>query len=142
MELGLLDGSIPVTEVPAAWNAKMQDYLGITPPNDALGCLQDVHWSGASFGYFPTYALGTILSAQLMDTARRDVSGLDGQLAAGNFSGLLGWLRSNIHSRGSRYLPAELVQRVCGEPAQSASYLAYLRGKFRDVYRITAPAAA
>lgn len=134
MEKGMLDGSIPVKDVPEAWRAKMQDYLGVTPPNDALGCLQDVHWSGAGFGYFPTYALGTILSAQLIDKARADNPAISGDLAKGEFSSLLGWLRTNVHSQGARWLPRELVQRACGEPAQSQSYLRYLNAKFRDVY--------
>lgn len=134
MEKGLLDGSIAVKDVPEAWNGKMRDYLGITPANDAEGCLQDVHWSGASFGYFPTYALGTILSAQLYDKAQQDNPAISAELAAGEFSGLLAWLREKIHRQGGRWLPAELVQRACGEPAQSRSYMRYLRSKFSDVY--------
>jgi carboxypeptidase Taq len=134
MEKGLIDGSIPVKDVPAAWNAKMQDYLGVTPPNDAQGCLQDVHWSGASFGYFPTYALGTILSAQLFETATASDPAISSDLARGEFASLLEWLRVHVHRPGGRYLPAELVQRACGEPAQSRSYLNYLNSKFKDVY--------
>ncbi len=140
MEKGLLDGSIAVADVPEVWNQKMRDYLGITPPNDSQGCLQDVHWSGASFGYFPTYALGTILSAQLFDKALADVPGLETAMAGGDYSGLLGWLREKIHRQGARWLPAELVQRACGEPAQSHSYLRYLRAKFSDVYGLSASA--
>lgn len=136
MEKAMISGELAVADVPAAWNEKMRDYLGITPPNDAEGCLQDVHWSGASFGYFPTYALGTMLSAQLYDKALADVPAIPAQLASGDFSGLLGWLRTNVHSVGQRYLPGELVERICGEPAQSHSYLKYLNDKFRDVYRI------
>ncbi|MBC8103052.1 MAG: carboxypeptidase M32 [Cytophagales bacterium] len=136
MEKGLIDGSIAVKDVPDAWNAKMSEYLGITPPNDAEGCLQDIHWSGASFGYFPTYALGTILSAQLFDKATSDHPAITTDLAEGEFASLLSWLRENVHKPGARYLPAELVQRACGEPAQSHSYLHYLNTKFRAVYSI------
>jgi carboxypeptidase Taq len=136
LEKGLIDGKIPVKDVPEAWNSRMQDYLGIAPPNDAQGCLQDVHWSGASFGYFPTYALGTILSAQLFDKAKQDNPSIEGDIARGEFASLLGWLREKVHRPGCRYYPAELVQRVCGEPAQSHSYLNYLNTKFRDVYGI------
>ncbi|MCC7477844.1 carboxypeptidase M32 [bacterium] len=142
MEKGLLDGSIAVSDVPAVWNEKMRDYLGIVPANDAEGCLQDVHWSGASFGYFPTYALGTILSAQLFDKARSEISGLDSAMAQGDFSGLLAWLREKIHRQGGRWLPAELVQRACGEPAQSSSYLNYLNSKFAEVYRLESASQA
>jgi carboxypeptidase Taq len=142
MEKGMLEGSIPVDEVPEAWNSKMRDYLGITPPDDAHGCLQDVHWSGAGFGYFPTYALGSILSAQLMDKAKADNPAISGELERGEFGGLLTWLRENVHRQGARYLPAELVKRACGEPAQSHSYLNYLNGKFRDVYGLGASGAS
>ncbi len=134
MEKALLDGSLSVADAPDAWNAKMQEYLGITPPDDAQGILQDVHWSGASFGYFPTYSLGTLLSAQLYDKALADNPAIAEELARGEFGGLLSWLRENVHKPGRRYLPADLVQRVCGEPAQSHSYLKYLNTKFRTLY--------
>jgi carboxypeptidase Taq len=136
LEKGLVDGSIPVKDIPEAWNSKMQDYLGITPPDDSQGCLQDVHWSGASFGYFPTYALGTILSAQLFDKAQQDNPAITDDLSNGEFGSLLGWLREKVHYPGARWFPAELVERACGEPAQSHSYNNYLNTKFRDVYRI------
>jgi carboxypeptidase Taq len=136
MEKSLIDGSLAVKDVPEAWNEKMREYLGITPPNDADGCLQDVHWSGASFGYFPTYSLGTLLSAQLYDKALADNPAISTDLENGEFASLLSWLRENVHKPGRRYLPAELVQRICGEPAQSRSYLKYLNTKFRDVYGV------
>lgn len=134
MELALLDGSLSVRDAPDAWNAKMREYLGITPPDNRRGILQDVHWSGASFGYFPTYSLGTLLSAQLFDRAVQDNPAIPEDLTRGEFGSLLSWLREKIHRPGRRYLPAELVQRVCGEPAQSRSYLNYLNTKFRDLY--------
>lgn len=138
MEQGMLSGEIAVADVPEAWNEKMRAYLGVTPPDDAHGCLQDVHWSGASFGYFPTYALGSMLSAQLYDKALADNPGTQNDLENGEFGSLLSWLRENVHKPGRRYLPAELVERVCGEPAQSRSYLRYLNTKFSDVYGVSA----
>jgi carboxypeptidase Taq len=137
MEKGMIDGSISVKDVPEVWNTKMEEYLGVTPKNDAEGCLQDVHWSGASFGYFPTYALGTILSAQLFDKAIIDNPSIVSDLEKGEFISLLSWLRENVHKQGSRYLPSELIQKACGEPAQSHSYLTYLNKKFRAVYQIS-----
>jgi carboxypeptidase Taq len=137
MEKDLLDGRLSVRDAPEAWNAKMEDYLGITPPSDAEGILQDVHWSGASFGYFPTYALGTLLSAQLYDKALAGQPGIEEELARGEFGGLLAWLREHVHRPGRRYLPADLVRRVCGEPAQSRSYLRYLRAKFGELYGLS-----
>jgi carboxypeptidase Taq len=137
LEVALLSGDLLVRDLPAAWNAKMDEYLGVTPPNDAEGCLQDIHWSGASFGYFPTYALGTLLSAQLYDKALGDNPAIASDLERGEYAGLLAWLRENIHRLGRRYLPADLVQRVCGEPAQSRSYERYLNAKFRPLYGLS-----
>lgn len=134
IEKRMIAGELAVKDVPEAWNALMQDYLGITPDTDANGCLQDVHWSAALFGYFPTYALGTMLSSQLYDKATGDHPNIATDLEKGEFASLLAWLRENVHAPGRRYLPAELVQRVCGEPAQSRSYLKYLNNKFRAVY--------
>lgn len=134
IERDLIDGRLSVADAPEAWNAKMEAYLGITPPDDAHGILQDVHWSGAMFGYFPTYALGTLLSAQLYETAIADSLSIPDDLARGEFDSLLRWLREKVHRQGRRYLPAELVERVCGEPAQSRSYLGYLREKFGTLY--------
>jgi carboxypeptidase Taq len=136
MELALLDGSLPVADAPEAWNAKMREYLGITPPSDAEGVLQDVHWSGGSFGYFPTYSLGTLLSAQLYDKAVADAPSIPDDLARGEFGSLLAWLRAHVHKPGRRHLPAELIERACGEPAQSRSYLNYLNAKFRALYAL------
>ena len=137
MEKALLDGSLSVADAPEAWNQKMREYLGVTPPDDARGILQDVHWSSGSFGYFPTYSLGTLLSAQLYDKALADVPGIADDLASGEYGTLLDWLRTHIHRPGRRYLPAELVQRACGEPAQSRSYLRYLRAKFGELYGLS-----
>lgn len=134
LERDLLDGRLSVADAPEAWNAKMEEYLGITPPTDAEGILQDVHWSEGMFGYFPTYALGTLLSAQLYDRAVADCPGIPEDLAHGEFGTLLEWLREKIHRPGRRYLPAQLIERVCGEPAQSRSYLNYLRAKFGELY--------
>lgn len=134
IEKRMIAGTLAVKDVPAAWNALMEEYLGITPPDDAHGCLQDVHWSSGLFGYFPTYALGTMLASQLFDKATGDHPEIVSDLAKGEFASLLGWLRTHVHAPGRRYLPRELVERVCGEPAQSRSYLNYLNTKFRAIY--------
>ncbi|MDX1935329.1 MAG: carboxypeptidase M32 [Capsulimonadales bacterium] len=134
LEQAMINGQLTVDDIPEAWNERMREYLGIVPSNDAEGCLQDVHWSGASFGYFPTYALGSILSAQLYETAVAQDPQIPSDLEKGEYTGLLNWLREKVHKPGRRYLPAELVERICGEPAQSRSYLRYLNRKYRDVY--------
>jgi carboxypeptidase Taq len=134
IEKALIEGSLTVAEVPEVWNARMKEFLGIVPANDAEGCLQDIHWSEALFGYFPTYSLGTILSAQLYETALRDNPTIAADLKAGEYGSLLGWLREKVHRPGRRHLPGPFVEKICGEPAQSRSYLAYLNGKYRGLY--------
>jgi carboxypeptidase Taq len=134
LELALLEGALAVADLPAAWNARMQEYLGLTPPNDGLGVLQDVHWSGGMVGYFPTYTLGNVISAQLFERASAELPGLAEQFAAGTFDGLLGWLRRNLHIHGRKFTPNELLQRIVGGGIQAGPYLKYLRGKFGELY--------
>jgi len=134
IEIALLEGSLAVRDLPEIWNTRMQEYLGITPPNDRLGVLQDVHWSGGMFGYFPTYALGNLVSAQLWEKIHEAIPDLEQQIEAGQFGSLLEWLRANIHVRGAKYEPQELVQMVTGERINPRPYLRYLRGKYGEVY--------
>jgi carboxypeptidase Taq len=134
LEQDLLEGRLAVVNLPEAWNAKMAAYLGTTPPNDALGVLQDVHWSGGAFGYFPSYALGNLLAAQFYDRALEEMPELTGQIATGEFRPLLTWLRENIHQHGKKFTPADLVQRVTGGPMRAQPFLAYLREKYGEIY--------
>ena len=135
MEQDLLSEKLSVADAPTAWNAKMQDYFGLTPPDDAQGILQDVHWSGGMIGYFPTYSIGNLLSVQLYEKANADLGGeVAAQIAAGELAPLLGWLRENVHQWGRKYLPVDLVRRVVGGPLDPAPYLNYLQTKFGDVY--------
>ncbi|HEX9373854.1 MAG TPA: carboxypeptidase M32 [Roseiflexaceae bacterium] len=136
LELALLEGALAVADLPGAWNELMQQYLGLTPPSDALGVLQDVHWSGGLIGYFPTYTLGNVISAQLYERARAELPDLDAQFAAGEFGGLLGWLHRNLHVHGRKFTPSELLQRIAGGGVQAGPYLAYLRGKFGELYSV------
>jgi carboxypeptidase Taq len=136
LELELMGGTLAVKDLPEAWNARMRDYLGITPPNDAKGVLQDVHWSGGGFGYFPTYALGNLVAAQLWEKINNDIPDLAAQIERGEFGGLLGWLRENIHRHGAKYYPIELLQRVTGQGLTPEPYLRYLRAKFGEVYEL------
>lgn len=134
LELALLEGTLKVKDLPEAWNAKYQSYLGITPPNDAQGCLQDIHWSVGLIGYFPTYTLGNIISVQLFDKIKRDIPNLDAQIARGQFGALLGWLNKHIHQHGRRFPPAELIKRATGQSLTAAPYVAYLNRKFGEIY--------
>lgn len=134
MENALLEGRLSVKDAPDAWNAKMEELLGITPPSNREGILQDVHWSIGIMGYFPTYALGNVLSAQLWEKALEEVPSVPGDVKRGYFEPLLTWLRENIHQHGRKYLPAELVRKATGEPLSTDAYVRYLNTKFGDIY--------
>jgi carboxypeptidase Taq len=134
LEIGMVEGSINTKDLPEIWNAKMREYLGITPPNDAKGVLQDVHWSYGSIGYFSTYALGNLVSAQLWEKINKDIRGLDDQIRQGNFSELLNWLRTKIHVYGHKYDPQDLVQKVTGSRITSEPYVRYLTRKYSEIY--------
>jgi carboxypeptidase Taq len=136
IEQALVSGDLGVADVPDAWNAKYEDYLGITPPNNADGCLQDVHWSHGTIGYFPTYTLGTIISAQFYRRAALDVPVLEEQIAAGNFLPLLDWARKHIHKHGSKFTAAELLERELGADLDAQPLLAYMREKYTDIYNL------
>jgi carboxypeptidase Taq len=134
IEIGLLEGTLAVKDLPAIWDARMQDYLGVTPPNDAQGVLQDVHWSIGSIGYFSTYALGNLISVQLWERINADIPDLAEQIRCGEFSGLLGWLRDRIHRHGSKFEPQELVERITGSKIDPAPYVRYLQSKYGQIY--------
>ena len=137
LELALLEGTLEVADLPEAWNAKYQEYLGLTPPNDTLGCLQDIHWAIGLVGYFPTYTLGNIMSVQLFDAAKRAHPELESEVAQGQFGSLLTWLRENVHVHGARYEPSELLRRATGSTLDAGPYIQYLTAKFRRIYGLT-----
>lgn len=134
LEISLMEGTLAVKDLPEAWNNGMKEYLGITPPDDSDGVLQDVHWAGGNIGYFSTYALGNLVSAQLWECIRRDIPDLDEQFRQGEFFALLNWSREKIHRHGSIYEPQELVERVTGSKINPESYVRYLNQKFGDIY--------
>jgi carboxypeptidase Taq len=134
LERQMIAGELQVADIPAAWNAGMQQLLGITPPNDAEGCLQDIHWSIGIFGYFPTYALGNLYAAQFCEAARRALLEFEAQLARGELTPLREWLRESIHRHGQRYRAAELVQVVTGQPLSHVPFINYLNSKYRPLY--------
>lgn len=134
IEIALMEGKLMVKDLPEAWNERMRNYLGITPPNNRQGVLQDVHWSFGMVGYFPTYALGNLISVQLWQVIRKDIPDLDAQIEKGDFSRLLDWLRKNVHHHGAKFEPQALVQRVTGSKIDPQPYMNYLREKYSDVY--------
>ncbi len=130
IESKLIEGGLAVGDVPGYWNEEFEKMLGLKVPDDAQGCLQDIHWSLGSMGYFPTYTLGNLNAAQLMRRALADNPSLEAALAQGQYGTLLTWLREKLHRQGSRYLPQDLMQQATGEPTRSEHHLEYLRRKF------------
>ena len=134
IERELIGGDLAVDDVPDRWNRLYEEYLGITPPSDALGCLQDIHWSHGNFGYFPTYSLGSVMAAQLSAAADRELDDLDGDIRAGDFDALGEWLRANIHQHGRRYETDALVEHATGEPLSADAFTEYVTEKYSALY--------
>ncbi|WP_019586663.1 carboxypeptidase M32 [Deinococcus apachensis] len=137
LEMALMDGSLRVADLPEVWNAKVNDYLGVTPPDFASGALQDIHWSAGLFGSFPTYTVGNVMASQFYAAARKGVPGLEESLARGEYAPLREWLTENVYRHGRTYSPAELLERATGQGLDPAPYLAYLRGKYAELYHLT-----
>lgn len=140
LECEILQGQVNVSDLPDAWNSKMKQYLGITPKNDAEGCLQDVHWSRGSVGYFPTYAMGNLIGWQVWDSIVQSISNVEEQISAGDFSQVLNYLTQNIYSKGKLKLPDELIAEVTGNEMRPKSYLKHMRIKYSDIYALSASA--
>jgi carboxypeptidase Taq len=136
LEVLLTRGDLDVKDLPSAWNDKMNDYLGLTPPDFARGVMQDVHWSSGSIGYFPTYTLGNLYSAQFFTQAARHLGSLNEQIGRGDFTPLREWLRDKIHSQGAKYLPRDLVKEVTGENMDPGYLIGYLERKYGDLYAL------
>ncbi len=137
LENEMINGRIEVDNLPSAWNEKMRGYLGIDPPNDAMGVMQDIHWAFGGIGYFPTYTLGNLYAAQLLWKIRQDIPDLDDEIERGNFAGILEWLRERIHRQGMLYSSAELIKRATGEPPNGSYFVHYLREKYGSLYRLS-----
>jgi carboxypeptidase Taq len=134
LEIALMEGSLEVRDLPEAWNARMQEYLGLVPPDDQQGVLQDVHWSEAYFGYFSTYALGNLVSAQLWECIEDEIPDLSDQIRHGEFDQLRTWLHEKVHCYGSKFEAKELIQRITGSQIDPAPYMRYLQSKYADIY--------
>lgn len=134
LEQALISGDLKPSDAPAAWNEKFKKSFDLTPPDDAHGCLQDIHWSMGGLGYFPTYTLGNLYAAQFMDQARRDLPGLDDDFRRGEFGRLKTWLNEKIHRHGTRWRPRLLCEKITGRPLGPAPLMNYLRQKFEELY--------
>jgi carboxypeptidase Taq len=130
LEQRLLSGELPVRELPAAWNELMDRRLGVCPASDNDGCLQDVHWAQGSFGYFPSYGIGAVIAAQLWEALRESIEGADAAIGRGEFAGILGWLRDNVHVLGAKLDVPGLVKHATGRPLSASAYLRYLERKY------------
>jgi carboxypeptidase Taq len=130
LEKDLLRGKLDVKDLPRAWNRKYAEYLGVTPPTDAQGVLQDVHWSMGELGYFPTYALGTVYSAMLYAAMLRQHPLLEKELAQGKLQFVKDWLRENVHKHGASKLTPDIIRAACGKDLDAADFLQYLHKKY------------
>jgi len=134
LEVELLEGRMSVADLPQAWNDRMEAYLGIVPPDDARGVLQDIHWADGMMGYFPTYTLGNLLSVQFFNQAIKAHPAIPSQVEAGQFDTLHTWLVQNIHVHGNKYTPAELTRRVTGDQMRAEPFIAYVKEKYAEIY--------
>lgn len=130
LERALLSGDLSVAELPGAWSDGMEAGLGVRPPNDRLGCLQDIHWYDGAFGYFPTYTMGALAAAQLFAAARRGIDGLDAMIAGGDFAPLLAWLKENVHRWGSFHDTDAVLQAATGAPLGEQAFLDHIRARY------------
>jgi carboxypeptidase Taq len=134
LEQEIIDDRLALADVPEAWNARVKEYLGIDVPDDAHGVLQDVHWSFGGMGYFPTYSLGNVISAQIWEKVREAIPDLDDQFEQGEFGALREWLREHLHRHGRKFTPAETLERVVGGPIDPEPYIRYLKEKMGGIY--------
>ncbi len=130
LERAMIEGDLAVADLPGAWAEGFTRLLGLAPPDDARGCLQDIHWHDGAFGYFPSYTLGAMAAAQLMGAARRALPDMDAALAVGDMAPLLGWLRANVHGHGSRLGFQDLLRAATGKPLDPEDFMAHLRGRY------------
>jgi carboxypeptidase Taq len=136
IEIALMQGDLAVADLPSAWNDLFREYLGLTPPDDAKGVLQDIHWSNGDFGYFPTYALGNLIASQLWENITADIPDLEAQIEKADFGDLLTWLREKVHVYGRKFMPTELIKMATGRDLTPEPYLKYLRSKYGEIYKL------
>ena len=132
----MIRGDLAVADLPAAWNDRIRADLGLEVPDDARGCLQDVHWSMGAIGYFPSYTLGSLYAAQFWETLCRDVEDVEGRMAGGEFTPVLEWLRREIHPHGRRWPAADLCRRITGADLDHGALMRHLRSKLHAIYEL------
>ena len=136
IEKKLFNGDLTVKELPKTWNNMFEEWFGNKVPSDSEGCLQDIHWSMAAFGYFPTYTLGNLYAAQLLESMSDDLGDIDQIIAQGDWSSLLQWLRPRIHHQGSVMTPAQLIESATGKPPSPDAFIRYIESKYGELYSL------
>ena len=136
IEKQLFNGDLEVDDLPTAWNTMFKSWFDVEVPEDRLGCLQDIHWSMGAFGYFPTYTLGNLYAAQLLEAMAADLGDIDELVASGNWEPMLTWLRPRIHERGSQVSPAQLIEDATGSPPSPEPFLRYVERKYGELYQL------
>ncbi len=136
IEKAIFRDNVPVSELPSLWNSKMEEYLGITPDSDTNGILQDTHWSDGSFGYFPSYLLGTIYDGMYLEAVEKDLGSVDKILADGRIKDITAWLNEKIHHYGSTRTPAEVIENVCGQKVSAEPIIRFFKEKYSRLYNI------
>ncbi|MEO0339997.1 MAG: carboxypeptidase M32, partial [Bacteroidota bacterium] len=136
IEKALIEDSLQVKDIPEVWNSKYKSYLGLDIADDNTGCIQDIHWSHGSIGYFPTYSLGSFYAAQFYTQAQKEISQLDEKIAAGEAEELLTWLRDRVHQHGQKYTADELCKNITGEPLNFSYFMDYAKEKYNQIYTL------
>jgi carboxypeptidase Taq len=136
IEKKLIEGSIETKDIPAFWNEHYEKYLGITVPDDKRGCLQDIHWSHGSFGYFATYSLGSMYAAQMYAAIEKEIPSIEKDVAVGNYDGIQKWLKDNIYQFGRYFTSADICKKATGETLQSKHFINYATKKYNHIYSL------
>lgn len=136
LEQKLISKSVDPKDIPEIWNSTFTDYFGITPPDDASGCLQDIHWSMGGIGYFPTYTLGNMYASQFFEAAGNELGDLDEMFSKGEFEPLKKWLNEKIHAPGKKYRAHDLVEKVTGKPLSHEPLVRHLHNKYDELYQL------
>jgi carboxypeptidase Taq len=134
LEQEIMEGKVALKDLPEVWNARMKEYLGVTVPSDAMGVLQDIHWSSGAIGYFSTYSLGNIVSCQIWEKVMADIPHLYDQFEQGEFMTLREWLREHVHQYGRKFTPKEKLQKIVGDGINVGPYVRYLKSKYSEIY--------
>ena len=137
LEKKIFNENLSVKDIPNTWNQMFNEWFGLEVPEDRLGCLQDIHWSMGAFGYFPTYTLGNLYAAQLLEAMSQEIGDVDELIETGDWSPMLDWLRPKIHLQGSKLTPSKLIEQATGVPPTPQPFIDYVESKYSKLYNLT-----